>query len=257
MPALFDELLALAVSLAEDAGRLLLDGLRRERVVVETKTSGTDMVTEIDRASEALIVGRLQTARPDDGVVGEEGSDHAGTSGVHWIIDPLDGTTNYLYGYPSFGVSVAAAVDGAVVVGAVCNPLSAETFSAMRGGGAFRNGVRLPAVIAGEPPTLATALVGTGFAYSSARRAEQAAVLGRVLPAVRDIRRGGSAATDLCYVGAGRLDAFYEHGLQPWDWAAGGLVAAEVGTRAEVLDGGLHVAAPVHLFDELVALVVG
>jgi myo-inositol-1(or 4)-monophosphatase len=112
-------------------------------------------------------------------------------------------------------------------------------------------------LVAGAPATLATALIGTGFSYSSSRRAEQALMLARVLPAVRDIRRAGAAAVDLCWVGAGRLDGFYEHGLQPWDWAAGGLVAAEAGARAEVLDGDLHVAAPPHLFDELVSLVNG
>jgi myo-inositol-1(or 4)-monophosphatase len=257
VPAPLDDLLALAVSMAEEAGRLLLDGLARDRVVVETKTTGTDMVTEMDRASEALIVDRLRAARPTDGVVGEEGADHRGTSGVDWIIDPLDGTTNYLYGFLSFGVSVAASVDGVVAVGAVRDPVHGETFSAVRGGGAFVNGRALSGLAAGAPPTLATALVGTGFSYSSARRAEQAVMLSRVLPAVRDIRRAGAAAVDLCWVGAGRLDAFYEHGLQPWDWAAGGLIASEAGARAEVLDGDLHVAAPPHLFDGLVALVNG
>ncbi|MEA3077089.1 MAG: monophosphatase [Actinomycetota bacterium] len=256
-PSPLDDLVALAVSVAEEAGRLLLDGLARDRVVVETKTTGTDMVTEMDRASEALIVGRLRAARPFDGVVGEEGADHRGTSGVDWIIDPLDGTTNYLYGFLSFGVSVAAAVDGVVSVGAVCDPVHGETFSAVLGGGAFVNGRPLPRLAAGLPPTLATALIGTGFSYSSARRAEQAVMLARVLPAVRDIRRAGAAALDLCWVGAGRLDGFFEHGLQPWDWATGGLVALEAGARAEVVEGDLHVAAPAHLFDDLVSLVNG
>jgi myo-inositol-1(or 4)-monophosphatase len=194
--------------------------------------------------------------RPDDAVLGEEGGHASGTSGVRWVVDPLDGTTNYLYGYPSFAVSIAAESDGEMVVGVVHDPSRAETFTAMRGAGAFLNDRQLS--VAG-PPTLATALVGTGFSYVAARRLWQAAVLTHVLPAARDVRRSGSAALDLCWVAAGRLDAFYEWGLQPWDVAGGGLVAAESGAILSTLLGGtsmtdITVAAPPQLDDELRAV---
>jgi myo-inositol-1(or 4)-monophosphatase len=248
-----DALRDLAVALAEEAGALLRDGQDRVRTSVETKSTGTDMVTEMDRASERLIVDGLLAARPEDGLLGEEGASRAGTSGVRWVIDPLDGTTNYLYGFPSYGVSIAAEVDGVPVAGAVHDPVHGETWSATRGGGARCNG--RPLRMTG-PPTLATALVGTGFAYDAARRAEQAEVLRRVLPNVRDVRRAGAAAVDLCWVAGGRLDAFFERGLAPWDWAAGSLVASEAGaTTARFDDDLLHVAAPPQLFEGLLALV--
>ena len=247
------ELVAIAVELAEEAGAVLLEGQSRVRTSIETKSTGTDMVTEMDRASERLIVSGLVARRPDDGILGEEGSARAGTSGVRWVIDPLDGTTNYLYGFPSWGVAVGVEIDGVAVAGAVRDPVHAETFSAWRGGGAWCNGRRL--TVAG-PPTLATALVGTGFAYASATRAEQAAVLQGVLPNVRDVRRAGAAAVDLCWVAAGRLDAFFERGLAPWDWCASSVIAEEAGARTlRRADDGLHVAAPAQLFDDLVALV--
>lgn len=245
-------LVAIAVELAEEAGALLLEGQSWVRTSVETKSTGTDMVTEMDRAAEALIVDGLAERRPDDGVLGEEGADRDGTTGVRWVIDPLDGTTNYLYGFPSYGVSIAAEVDGVSVAGAVRDVVHGETFSAVRGGGAALDGRPLHAA---GPPTLATALVGTGFGYDADRRAIQGEVLRRVLPNVRDVRRAGAAAIDLCWVAAGRLDAFYEVGLAPWDWAAASLVASEAGVRTERFDDGLHVAAPPHLFDGLVALV--
>jgi myo-inositol-1(or 4)-monophosphatase len=242
----------LAVALAEEAGALLREGQSRVRASVETKSTGTDMVTEMDRASERLIVDGLLAARPDDGILGEEGSARPGTSGVRWVIDPLDGTTNYLYGFPSYGVAVGAEVDGVAVAGAVHDPVHGETYSAAAGAGAWCGGRRLAV---GGPPTLATALVGTGFAYAAERRAEQAEVLRRVLPQVRDVRRAGAAAVDLCWVAAGRLDAFYERGLAPWDWCAASLVAAEAGARTLRTADGLHLAAPPHLFDDLLRLV--
>jgi myo-inositol-1(or 4)-monophosphatase len=230
------ELLALARSVAEAAGTLLLDGAARARTAVGTKTSPTDMVTEMDRASEALVVEGLLRARPDDGVLGEEGTARPGTSGVRWVVDPLDGTTNYLYGLPAWAVSVAAEVDGRVVAAVVADPSHGELYGATLGGGATCNGRRLDL---GAGPPLATALVGTGFSYEADRRARQAAVLTQVLPRVRDVRRAGAAALDLCWVASGRLDAFYEKGLQPWDLAAGALVATEAGALAGDLDGGL------------------
>jgi myo-inositol-1(or 4)-monophosphatase len=248
-----DELLDLARSTAEAAGRLLLDGSARRRTDVGTKTSPTDMVTEMDRASEALVVERLLRARPDDGVLGEEGTARPGTSGVRWVVDPLDGTTNYLYGFPAWAVSVAAEVGGEVVAAVVADPSHGEVFAATLGGGATCNGRPLAT---GPGPALGTALVGTGFSYESARRERQAAVLHQVLPRVRDVRRAGAAALDLCWVAAGRLDAFYERGLQPWDLAAGALVATEAGARTGGLDGGppstaFALAAAPALFDPL------
>ena len=235
MADLLDDLLALAVDAAGAAGKLLAERLHGARTEIGTKSSATDMVSEVDRASERLVIDRIHAARPDDAVLGEEGGHAAGTSGVRWVIDPLDGTTNYLYGYPLFGVSIAAEVDGSTAVGVVHDPSRGETFTAIRGRGSFLDGVRLEV---GGPPTLATALVGTGFSYASERRAWQAAVLSHVLPATRDIRRSGAAAVDLCWVACRRLDVFYEFGLQPWDVAAGGLVAAEAGAVVGTVGGG-------------------
>lgn len=258
MPAVPDphDLLALAVTIAADVAAMHQDGAGRMRTTVETKTTRTDMVTEMDRGSEALIAARLREARPDDGLVGEEGTADDGTSGVRWIFDPLDGTTNYLYGYPSYACSIAVEVDGAVVAGVVHDSARDEVFTAVRGAGAHLGTRRLTAE---GPPDLATALVGTGFGYDAARRARQAAVLTHVLPVIRDIRRGGAAAVDLCSVACGRLDAFYERSLQPWDHAAGALIATEAGLVVGTLDGGearddVLVAAPPQLFEPLLGL---
>ncbi len=250
-----DELLQIAVNVARSAGDLLLDGLHRARTSVRTKSSRTDMVTEMDLASESHIAGFLHRHRPRDAILGEEGARREGSTGVRWIVDPLDGTTNYLYAVPAFAVSIAAEVDGQVAAGVVHDPSHAESFLAIKGVGAWLSGpgdvgsatserragppsdgrtrLRLDA-----PPTLADALVGTGFNYDAALRARQAEILTRVLPVVRDIRRAGAAALDLCWVAAGRLDAFFEAGLQPWDWAAGALVAGESGAWVGDLEGG-------------------
>jgi myo-inositol-1(or 4)-monophosphatase len=241
-----DALLRLAVDAAEGAGALLQAGLHEARTSVEQKSSATDMVTEMDRAAESFIVSTVRAARPDDGLLGEEGSHEAGSSGVRWIIDPLDGTTNYLYGFPAYGVSVAVDVDGEVVVAAVHDPSHRETFTAIKGRGAWCNGVALHVH---GPPTVATALVGTGFSYLPDRRAWQAEVVARIMSAVRDIRRAGAASVDLCWVAAGRMDVFFERGLQLWDFSAGALVAAEAGAAVGDLEGGppssdIVVAAP-------------
>jgi myo-inositol-1(or 4)-monophosphatase len=241
------ELLALAERVATEAGEMLLAGAGDLRLDVTTKTSGTDMVSEMDRAAEALIVKGILAARPDDAILGEETGARDGTSGVRWVIDPLDGTTNYLYRHPVWAVSVAAEVDGEVVAGVVAAPGVRETFTAGRGLGARLNGQ--PISVSGETE-LASALVGTGFGYLAARRGLQAAVLPHVLPAVRDIRRYGVASLDLCWVACGRLDGYFEAGGQPWDVAAGLLIAAEAGAVAAGLDGGpvapesVMVAAP-------------
>ena len=234
----YDDLLALAVDAATEAAQLIDEALVR---TVDTKSTLTDMVTEVDRASEALIVSKLQSARPDDGFLGEEGSVGAGTSGVRWIIDPIDGTTNFIYRFPAYAVSIAAEVDGKVVAGAVHDIVHREMFTATLGGGSFCNGARLQ--VAG-PPTLATALIGTGFAYAPDTRVRQAAVLARLLGSIRDIRRAGSAALDLCWVGAGRLDGSYETGLNLWDLAAGKLVASEAGAWVGEVHGATVAVVP-------------
>ncbi len=230
-----DELLDLALRLAKEAGTLLMGAGGRRPSSISTKTSATDMVTEMDRAAERLIVDALRAARPGDAIVGEEGTADEGTTGVRWVVDPLDGTTNYLYGFPAFAVSIAAEVDGRSEVGVVADPVHGETFAAVRGSGATSNGRPIGCTAAAD---LATALIGTGFSYETGRRSRQAEVLTSVLPAVRDIRRAGAASVDLCWVACGRLDGYYEKGLQPWDFAAGALIAAEAGAVPGDLDGG-------------------
>ncbi|WP_030260860.1 inositol monophosphatase family protein [Streptomyces violens] len=223
-----DELLALALEAARRAGELLRDGRPADLGVAATKSSPIDVVTDMDIASEKLITGFLSERRPEDGFLGEEGASAEGSSGVRWVIDPIDGTVNYLYGLPSWAVSIAAQKDGETVVGVVAAPMRGETSHAVLGGGAFLNNA--PIRVRPAPP-LSQALIGTGFGYVAERRAAQAAVLGSLLPRVRDIRRGGSAAIDLCDVACGRLDAYYERGLNPWDFAAGELIAREAGAR--------------------------
>ncbi len=247
-----------AVAVGTEAGALLAEAVDDTRTVVGTKSTTTDMVTEMDRASEALVVSRLRELRPGDAIVGEEGADHAGTSGVTWVVDPLDGTTNYLYRLPGWNVSVAATVDGTPVAGAVVVPAHGDVFAAARGHGATRNGraLRLDA-----PSPLATSLLGTGFSYDPDTRVAQARVLVEVIGRVRDVRRGGAAAADLCAVACGRLDGYYETGLADWDRAAGMVIAREAGARVEaVADSALGadctIAAHPDRFEELVELLV-
>jgi myo-inositol-1(or 4)-monophosphatase len=258
------QLLELAVDLTGRAGELARAGRDRAITEVDTKSSPNDVVTAADRAAERLVVEALRAARPGDRVLGEESGAHEaagdGAGSVRWILDPIDGTVNYLYGLPAWAVSLAAEVDGRVVAGVVRNPVSGEVYTATRGGGAFLNGRRLTGPAHRE---LANSLVATGFAYLADRRARQARVVAGLLAEVRDIRRIGAAALDLCFVAAGRLDAYFERGINPWDHAAGGLVAEEAGLTV----GGLHgapagadlvLAAPPALFgplhDRLVAL---
>ncbi|MFJ6216339.1 inositol monophosphatase family protein [Streptomyces sp. NPDC092296] len=225
------ELLEIALEAARQAGALLRDGRPADLGVAATKSSPIDVVTEMDTASERLVMGLISARRPDDGLLGEEGASRSGSSGVRWVVDPLDGTVNYLYGLPSWAVSIAAEVDGRAVAGVVAVPARGETFHAVAGGGAYLNGRRIhcrPAPAPGQ------ALVATGFNYVQSVRDHQAEVARALIPQVRDIRRGGAAAVDLCDVACGRLDAFYERGLQPWDMAAGVLIAREAGA----LSGG-------------------
>ncbi|MFC7218569.1 inositol monophosphatase family protein [Streptomyces polyrhachis] len=253
--SLKDELLAVALDAARQAGALLRDGRPADLAVAATKTSSVDVVTEMDLAAEKLITGLLTAARPHDGVLGEEGASVEGTSGVRWVVDPLDGTVNYLYGRPEWSVSIAAELTGTGerLVGVVEAPMRGETYHAALGRGARLGG---EVVHCRPSPPLAQALVATGFGYLRGRRAAQAAVVGALLPRVRDIRRGGSAAIDLCDVACGRLDGYYERGLNPWDLAAGDLIAREAGALTggrpgEAGSGELMVAASPGVFGPL------
>ncbi|WP_340557172.1 inositol monophosphatase family protein [Streptomyces sp. GSL17-111] len=236
-PAPYAELLDVALEAARRAGDLLRDGRPADLGVAATKSSPIDVVTEMDLAAEKLITGFLGERRPDDGLLGEEGASATGRSGVRWIIDPIDGTVNYLYGRADWAVSVAAELDGETVVGVVHAPARGETHHAVLGQGARRDGVP---VRCRPGTTLDQALVATGFNYVQATRDAQGAVVRALLPQVRDIRRSGSAALDLCDVASGRLDGYYERGTHPWDYAAGDLIAREAGA----LTGGLPGAPP-------------
>jgi len=222
---------------------------------LEQKSSSTDMVSDADRDAETAIVDMLRAERPDDGLLGEEDASREGLSGRRWVIDPLDGTTNYLYRFPAWVVSVAVEDSEGGLAGAVFDPVRDELFAAARGEGLVVNGERTSVR---EPVATERALVATGFSYESARRADQAAVVSRVLPRVRDIRRAGAAAFDLALLAAGRLDGYYERGLKPWDWAAGRLLVTEAGgTVVELEDepAGLVAASTPELAEALVGLV--
>ncbi|MFI1195677.1 inositol monophosphatase family protein [Micromonospora sp. NPDC020750] len=247
------ELLKIAIDVARDAADTAYR-MRAEGVfVAATKSTVTDVVTAADRAVERQVLDTLATLRPDDAVLGEEyGGGAAGeaSSGVRWIVDPIDGTVNYLYGLPYCAVSLAAEVDGEVVAGVVRNLFTGEEWTATVGGGAWRAGERLRC---STETDLGQALVATGFGYDPRRRSHQARVLAELIPHVRDIRRQGAAALDLCLAAEGRVDAYYEKGLAAWDQAAGALVAAEAGLRVGGLGGrpagpDLVIAAPSALF---------
>jgi len=237
------ELLDLARTIALEAGELAARRRREGVEVAATKSTVVDVVTEADREVERLVLGRLQDARPDDGVLGEEGASVSGSSGLTWVVDPIDGTVNYLYGIPHYAVSIAL-VEGepdpltwTSKIGVVLNPATGELFTAEAGGGAFCGDRRIRV---GEPTPLNLALIATGFAYAANTRAFQGDVVARLLPQVRDIRRQGTASLDLCFVADGRYDAFFERTLSPWDHAAGALVAREAGARVT----GMRGAAP-------------
>ncbi|MGW3239058.1 inositol monophosphatase family protein [Streptomyces olivaceus] len=252
------DLLEIAREAAHRAGTLLRDGRPADLAVAATKSSPIDVVTEMDIAAEKLITELIAARRPEDGILGEEGSATEGTSGVRWVVDPLDGTVNYLYGLPTWAVSIAAEQDGERVAAAVAVPMRGEAFHAVLGGGAWATGAwegeRRLACRAAAP--LDQALVSTGFNYVADVRAEQAEIARRLIPLVRDIRRGGSAAIDLCDVAAGRLDGYYERGLHPWDLAAGDLIAREAGAETggrpgERPSGTLTIAATPSVFEPL------
>jgi myo-inositol-1(or 4)-monophosphatase len=255
-----DQLLKIAVEVAREAAALA----QRYRVEgigdVGIKSTTTDIVTAADRAVERLIVGLFRERRPGDAVLGEEfGAQHVGESGpseasaVRWVVDPIDGTVNYVYGLEHYAVSIAAEVDGVSVAGVVTNAATGQEWTALRGGGAWRDGRRLTG---SNQTDLGQALLATGFGYHPARRAYQAQVLAHVLPRVRDVRRFGAASLDLCLVAEGQVDVYYETGLNAWDHAAGGLIATEAGLRVAGLRGAaasstMVVAAPPALFEPL------
>jgi myo-inositol-1(or 4)-monophosphatase len=264
--AINDELLSLAEGIAAEAGSLLASWRAEGRPeVADTKSSPTDVVTEMDRAAEALITERILAARPGDAVLGEESGQVLDSStGVRWVVDPLDGTVNYLYGLPEWAVSIAAEVDGVIVAGVVAAPRLGETYTAAKGGGAWlrRDGDEPMRLRCNDEVPLDHALVATGFGYDAGRRKVQGEVVGALLPLVRDIRRRGSAAVDLCMVAAGRVDAFYERGLNYWDYAAGGLVAREAGAVVGGLSGrsestSMTVAAGPGLYRRLAGFLAG
>jgi myo-inositol-1(or 4)-monophosphatase len=256
------DLLAIARRIALAVAETALEERRRGIAVESTKSTPTDVVTAVDRDTEARIRSMILDARPDDGIFGEEDDTHVGTSGLNWVVDPIDGTVNLLYDIPAWSVSIAV-VDGPpdpehwnALAGVVVNPVSGEVFAASAGGGAHLGDRELRV---NTEVTLPQALVGTGFGYAVERRRTQAAALLHVLPRVRDIRRIGSAALDLGVVAAGRLDAFYEQGLNPWDHAAGALIVREAGGRVGGTDGGressrLLVAAAPSVYGELAEL---
>jgi myo-inositol-1(or 4)-monophosphatase len=242
------ELLALATSIALEAGELAARRRREGVEVAATKSTVVDVVTEADREVERLIRSRLLDARPDDGILGEEGGGHSGTSGLTWVVDPIDGTTNYLYGIPHYAVSIAV-VEGEPdpltwvdVAGVVHNPANGELYAAAVAEGATLSGVSTGSTTlhVAPPVPLAEALIGTGFAYASEMRGIQGAIVTRLLPDVRDIRRQGTASLDLCFVASGRLNAYFERTLSPWDHAAGAIIAREAGAVVK----GLGDAAP-------------
>ncbi len=256
-------LLDLARDIAERAAGVALEARRKGISIAATKSTPTDVVTAVDRDTETLIRSLILDARPDDGILGEEEDTHVGTSGIDWVVDPIDGTVNLLYAIPAWSVSVAV-VQGPpdpahwrALAGFVVNPVSGDVYEASAGGGARRNGV---AIHPNPDVALSRALVATGFGYAAEQRQRQAQALLHLLPRVRDIRRIGSAALDLCWVASGRLDAFYESGLNPWDHAAGALIAREAGAIVGGAGGGpesseLLIAAAASVYDDLAALI--
>ncbi len=228
------ELLSLAQRIGREAAAMLMD--RPAELEVNTKSTAIDVVTQMDIKVEAFIVEELLAARPDDGLIGEEGADRASTSGITWVIDPLDGTVNYLYDLPGWNVSIGAKDEEGQLIGVVAAPSINSTWWAVRGEGAFFNG---KPIRCNDPIEMNRAMVATGFQYDVAHRGKQIEHLSKALPLIRDLRRNGAAAVDLCHVAMGRVDAYYEHGLKEWDWAAAGLIAREAGARF-----GLYGQAP-------------
>lgn len=249
-----DQLIGIART-AADAAVSLIHTNRPGRLSIDTKSAVTDMVTDMDRSSESLIRGIIAADRPDDLVVGEEEGTLGGADAeVTWFIDPIDGTTNYVYDHPGYNVSIAAAVEGVMTAAVVADPTHARVYSAVRGRGAWCD--TTPLRLSLHAPPLDRTLVATGFGYDAGRRGRQGRVVAALLPQIRDIRRMGAAALDLCSVAAGRVDAYYETGLGPWDLAAGALIASEAGATvgplsADGADRGEVLAAHPEQFEPL------
>jgi myo-inositol-1(or 4)-monophosphatase len=263
------ELLAVAVEVGVAAADHIRELRPEGRVEVSTtKSSTTDAVTAIDTAVEEFIRRQLLAERPDDAIIGEEGGDHDGSSDIAWLVDPIDGTVNFVYGLPQYAVSLAAVDGEGTAAGFVINVVSGERWGAARGVGAWRSfGAQRQQLHAAEPPAagMAHALVATGFNYVPEVRARQARAVAELMPHVRDIRRFGSAALDLCALASGRFDAYVEQGLQPWDLAAGVLICREAGLVVSGLDSDgalgepserLVMAAPDALAEEFFGLVM-
>lgn len=249
-------MLDLAVTAARAAGDVLRARFSLPRTGVRTKSSATDMVSDADHAAEAVIRETIRRTRPDDAILGEEGGESAGATGLRWVVDPLDGTTNFLFGIPQWAVSIACEDGAGVAVGVVYDPMRDELFSASRGAGARLDG---RPIRVSEADDLARALVVTGFSYRADERARAGAVLARIIPKVRDVRRLGAAALDLAWVACGRLDGYFETPIEWWDVAAGSLLVAESGGRTAPLASasgraGLVAAGP-GIFDGLCRLV--
>ena len=241
-----NDLLDLAVQIAKDAGALLVN--RPEQLSIETKSSDIDIVTQMDKASEKLILEAILAARPDDGIIGEEGADRPSKSGYTWVIDPIDGTVNYLYNMAGWSVSIAIKDQEGAVVGVVYSPTLNSMFTAIRGGGSFLNGKQIKC---NDPIELNRALIATGFAYGQELRQEQIKQFNDLILKIRDYRRNGSAAIDICNVAAGIVDGYYEMGLKEWDRAAAELIAKEAGAKVSV-HGELTIAAGPYLYGKLI-----
>ena len=246
-----NELLDLAVEIAKKAGALLLE--RPATLDINTKSSDIDIVTQMDRASERLIVDSILAVRPDDGIIGEEGADRKSKSGYTWVIDPIDGTVNYLYDMAGWSISIAIKDQSGTVVGVVYSPTINALFTAVRGSGSFLNGVKLSC---NDPIELNRALIATGFAYRKELREVQVEQFNKLILNIRDYRRNGSAAIDICHVAAGIVDGYYEMGLYEWDRAAAELIATEAGAKVSV-HGELTIAAGPYLYANLREILLG
>ena len=257
------QLESVAIDIVRTAGKLLTN--RPETLTFTTKSSAVDVVTQMDKASEDLVASYLATHRPGDGLLGEEGADVTSATGITWIVDPIDGTVNYLYDLPGWNISIAAAREGEVLAGAVYAPFlfGGALWSASRGGGAWlRRGIYSSdapmALHANADVPLHLALLATGFSYSTQTRIKQGARIAQLIPQVRDIRRMGAAAVDLCLVASGMVDGYFEEELAPWDLAAGELIATEAGALVTNATGGkagrdMVVAAHPSLHGEILA----